>query len=386
MELMAAAKAELGHGAEAVEIYGRLASGRRLSPWGYYNLGRLHQLQGRTEAAEEAYQRALRLDGTLAPAWNNLGLLHLERGDLQGAVAVFRRALQLSPGFVEGWNNLGVVLDEAGDIEGAEAAYQKALQLEPDHISALFNLAHLYQRTSKYREAEGLLVKLLQIQPSHQEARFLLAALKGEMVARPPSSFVRRLFDGVAGRFDEILQDQLEYRTPEQLHKLLLEVGAVKGRGLDLGCGTGLGSLLYRPSLGLLIGGDISPKMLKKAREKGGYDHLLAFDLFAPWPISLKLDLVYAADVMVYCGDMAAACARVRENLVPGGAFGFSVELLREEEGVRLLPSGRYAHSRGAVEAALAATGFEVIKQVETVLRKEGGVPVEGLLVAARAG
>ncbi len=341
-------------------------------------------MEGREKEAEAAYRRALALEPSIAPAWNNLGLLLLERGEAREAIPLLRRALELDPSLVEAWNNLGVALEETGDPASAETAYTQALELVPRHLSARFNRAHLLQRRERWEEARRELRAVLELDPSHQEARYLLAALEGESPSRAPVPYLRRLFDQVAGRFDAILVEELEYRTPQELFRLLHGLGAVQGRALDAGCGTGLGAHLYRPLVSLLMGCDISPRMLLKARERGVYDHLAAFDLLAPWPLALRFHLIYAADVLVYCGDLALAGRRFREALLPGGFLGFSVELLQEPGGVRLLPTGRYAHSREAVAEALTGEGFQVVAMEERILRKEGGREVEGLLVAAK--
>jgi predicted TPR repeat methyltransferase len=61
-----------------------------------------------------------------------------------------------------------------------------------------------------------------------------------------------------------------------------------------------------------------------------------------------------------------------------GGLFAVSIEL-GGREGFTLLPSGRFAHSLGYLEAT--AIDFTILEAVESNIRLEAGRPVSGLYV-----
>ena len=67
--------------------------------------------------------------------------------------------------------------------------------------------------------------------------------------------------------------------------------------------------------------------------------------------------------------------------------LGFSVEDAgdRAPDGHLLNPHGRYAHSAAYVRRCLEGAGFAVLGLDPAVLRTEGGKPVHGLIVVARA-
>ncbi|HID98347.1 MAG TPA: methyltransferase domain-containing protein, partial [Thermodesulfobacteriaceae bacterium] len=156
---------------------------------------------------------------------------------------------------------------------------------------------------------------------------------------------------------------------------------------LDLGCGTGLGSRLYRPFAEKLVGVDISEKMLEKAAEKGTYDSLVSLDILTDWNLSMGFDLIYSADVFVYIGGLNRIFSSAYACIRPGGIIGFSAELLEGggQGGYRLKRSGRYAHSLEYVKGVLNSCGFRLLDIVEGVhLRQEAGSPVKGFLVAAQ--
>ena len=74
---------------------------------------------------------------------------------------------------------------------------------------------------------------------------------------------VADFFDTLADRWDELC-----YHDPEKLNDILQRTGLRKGlRILDIGCGTGvLESYLLPYSPLQIVGVDISPGMIKKAR------------------------------------------------------------------------------------------------------------------------
>ncbi|QNB00305.1 methyltransferase domain-containing protein [Massilia sp. Se16.2.3] len=81
-----------------------------------------------------------------------------------------------------------------------------------------------------------------------------------------------------------------------------------------MGCGTGLCGPVLRPRSRTLTGVDLSERMLARAAETGLYDSLACADLQAYLDSCHgDVDLVMAADVLVYFGDLAALfaqCAR----------------------------------------------------------------------------
>jgi predicted TPR repeat methyltransferase len=128
------------------------------------------------------------------------------------------------------------------------------------------------------------------------------------------------------------------------------------GAMLDLGCGTGLAGVAFRPYVDRLVGMDISPGMIEQAKAKNVYDELAAADLleFLHAESESKFDLVLAADVFVYCSDLApiaAASARVMKH---GALFAFTVET-HGGSGALLQGTLRYAHAEDHVRAAIAA-------------------------------
>ncbi|WP_135470608.1 class I SAM-dependent DNA methyltransferase, partial [Crenalkalicoccus roseus] len=258
----------------------------------------------------------------------------------------------------EPWLALAHARREAGDAPGAGAAAERALRLAAT--------------------APALA----------EQARFLLAALGREAPpARAPAAYVRDLFDQFAPRFEAELTGRLEYRTPALLAALLEEAGvAPEGRlrVLDLGCGTGLSGAALAPFARHLAGLDLSPRMLAEARRRGLYHALHEAELVEWLPRHPDaFDLIAAADVLNYLGDLAPALAAMAQALAPGGIAAFSVEA-GEGAPYALSAAMRYRHDPGHVAALAGAAGFAVLARREAVLRRERGAPVAGMLFVLR--
>ncbi|WP_184718431.1 methyltransferase [Caulobacter sp.] len=195
---------------------------------------------------------------------------------------------------------------------------------------------------------------------------------------RAPPAYVEALFDDLAQRFDRQLVEMLDYRAPELLANLVAGRYARFARILDLGCGTGLAAPFLGGFGAQLTGVDLSSAMLAKAAERGGYDHLVqaeAVTFLQSQPSAF--DLIFAADVLIYFGDLAPLLTAAAEALAHGGVLAFSVE--RGEAGWRLLPTARYAHGDDYVRQ-VAAPGFRIADHEDIVLRREATGVTQGRL------
>ena len=351
-----------------------------------YNLARLKQLENDHKGAISIYRAILEKEPGYGLAWNNLGIAYRETGDQDEALSCFRRAVAFAPDMAEAWNNLGVAQDEFNMIQDASKSYRKAIEIRSDYASAHFNLGVSLQKLGLFKEAEDHYKKVLETKPDDEAARFMLQSLgTSETPDAAPAEHVRRIFDRCAGTFERILVKELEYNTPELLFDLVRPYLTEEMNVLDLGCGTGLGSQLYRPFAKRLIGVDVSSKMLEKAAEKKIYDRLKVFDILQDWEFPLKFDLIYSSDVFVYFGNLDPIIRSASSYLVYGGIIAFSVERLEDNSmEYRLFPSGRYAHSRTYVQGCLRRHGLQLIEATKADIRKQSGNQVKGLLIVAK--
>lgn len=361
--------------------------------------------RGRPAEAERLLRNALALQPQRATLHHNLGNTLAAQGRMEEALACFERSTALRPDHTPTRVNIARALQALGRVDDALAAIDAALAASPASADALMIRAGLLAEQARRPGADAMAhahaVQAYRQAEAHgadaDMVRYALAAL-GADKAPPmsPAQYVRQLFDRYAPRFDEHLRDRLNYRTPEVLVAAALAQVAPEAVGadaacpglavVDLGCGTGLCGPLLRPAARRVVGVDLSARMLEGAAARG-YDELVCEDAvtYLDGQPAASFDLVLAADVVVYIGDLGPLAAAVRRALRPGGVFAFSAEA-HDGIGYLLQPTRRYAHADAYVDAIAHAQGLEPVARHREVLREEHGTPVEGVLHVLRRG
>ncbi|MBB3222968.1 tetratricopeptide repeat protein [Pseudoduganella umbonata] len=396
----------LGRLDEALDSY---AAALALSP-GYpealCNRALALQELGRHEAALDGFAAAL----AVRPAWpeavNGAAVSLLATGDADGALQGFDRALQLRPGYAEAWCGRASLLLYAGQPEAALDSWHRALAARPGYARAQLGLANTLRALGRHEAAVIAYRQAKKMGADAATVDYLLAALgAGAAPQASPPDYVAALFDSYAPRFDRHLVDELRYRTPALLAGLLrrhlprvmenttaenaaAEHTAADLDVLDLGCGTGLCGPLLRPVARHLAGVDLSRAMLARAGALDVYDELACADIVAFLrDDGRRWDVLAAADVLVYVGDLDALFAAARRALRAGGVFAFSVEMLEDgaaqgsdSAGYALRRSGRYAHAAPYLQQQATRHGFALRALESCTLRQDSGVDVAGLL------
>jgi predicted TPR repeat methyltransferase len=127
--------------------------------------------------------------------------------------------------------------------------------------------------------------------------------------------------------------------------------------------------------------------MIAQAAVKGIYDRFVTADLADALreeaADAAQYHLVLAADVFVYVNDLAPIFAAIARVLAPNGLVAFTVET-HPADGVKLLPTLRYAHGEAYVRAVLGDAGLTAAQLAKAAVRSEKGVPVDSLVVVAQ--
>jgi predicted TPR repeat methyltransferase len=276
-------------------------------------------------------------------------------GDYGAATELLAQCLELAPDWAPAWFALGAARERLGDLAAAIAAYRRASAHDPqDVLGASLALARLGAAQVPQSAA-----------PAH----------------------VARLFDQYAPRFDEHLIDGLGYRAPTLLRDAVAEACAHAnrpmhfGRAFDFGCGTGLAGAAFRDCVEHLGGVDLSAGMIAQARTKGVYDALHvgnAVDHLREAP-DRSVDLVLAADVLVYIGNLAPLFTQIARVLASGGLFAFTAE---SHNGYGYVIGGetRYAHSQKYIEGTAWEVGLSVLLLNLASTRRNKRAIVPGLV------
>jgi len=114
--------------------------------------------------------------------------------------------------------------------------------------------------------------------------------------------------------------------------------------------------------------------MLTKAKNTGLYDELHCAEI-SDW-LQLQdqdFDLIIAADVFVYIGDLDPVFAAASRVMPAGAVLGFSVEMTDDSADYLLLPSQRYAHSHAYLQRLARLHGFVIADASQQVARQDKG-------------
>lgn len=274
-----------------------------------------------------------------------------QEGDFDAAADLLRQTLERAPHWAPAWAALAEAHEAAGATAEAVAAWKRVDQLD----------------------TEGTFGAALH-----------LARLRGTSAPSMPDAYVRSLFDAYAPRFDRHLCERLNYRGPALLAEALAAVapGRRFAEALDLGCGTGLVGQALRPLVAACDGVDLSPAMIEQARRTGAYRCLAVSSLVDALAGSApcRYELVTAADVLVYLGDLAPAMRGIARVLAPSGLLVFTVQAA--ESGSYLLgPDLRFSHAEAYVDDVVAGAGLAVVRSTPAATRTERGRDVPGLVV-----
>lgn len=266
-----------------------------------------------------------------------------------------RQATQLAPGDSDNWYELGEIAQVIGLRDEARVAYEKYVELEPND----------------------------------EEVKHILIALRDEPPPPRMSNIaLQQMYAEFSRTFEENLVKELGYKGPERVRELIdpLLGDRTDLSILDLGCGTGLAGVQFKPRAARLTGVDISPEMIELARARNLYDRLEVSEI-TDWlaRCTERFDLALACDCLIYFGDLRQVIVPLARLLCPKGLFAFTLEK-GEEFPHRLTDSGRYAHHADHVREVAAEANLTVARLEEGFLRTESDVPVIGLYVALENG
>jgi predicted TPR repeat methyltransferase len=376
---------------EAESIYLQLLAAKPDDVDALHYLGVLRHRQQRNEEAVALITRAVSFAPRDANAWNSLGNIVSSIGKLPAAEYAYRRAVESRPDFFTAWFNLGIVLRRLQKREEAIDAFQHAVALNPKAADAHESIAVMNMHLHRYQEASAAFQRWHDADPDNPIPRHMVAAFTQQAPARADDAYVTKLFDRMSGDFDATLAN-LGYAAPQLACAALgkfVRLGERRLAILDAGVGTGLCGPLLRASARQLVGVDLSPGMLDKARARQVYDELHVGELVTfmrAHPSSY--DVVLSADTLVYFGELEAAFAAAQVTLTPDGVLVFTLEAepAGSDASHRLNPNGRYSHREDYVRATLAGAGFTVLQLEPGVLRRDMGQDVVGHVVVAKWG
>jgi predicted TPR repeat methyltransferase len=371
-----------GHPGEAETLYREVLADEPSHFGALHLLGVIAGQGCRYAEARGLIEQAIRVDSRVAAAHVNLGHAHYALGFLGEALASYERALVLQPAYRLALMGRGKTCWALGRLTDALASYDAALDIEPDCGESQMHRGDILLGLGRSADAVVSLRRAMACGADAERIRFVLASIgEAAIPVVAPAGYVQDLFDHYAAGFDQALVEGLHYRTPESLARLVsIHSSPAPLDILDLGCGTGLCGPLLKPLARRLTGIDLSATMLARARARAVYSELECVELTDYLSRhEREFDLVVAADVFVYVGDLAPAFAGAQRALRAGGRFAFSVEA-SEQRDWELAVTRRYRHAKPYLERLAGEHGFAVAAVENSVLRHNDGNDVHGYL------
>ncbi len=383
---------------------------------------RLAQKSGNLPMAIKSARMALEME----PVWHvpmiELAQLLSQSHQIDEAMQLARKAASLEP------DNFQVIMSVAQVAERCDADEvmvwaSRAADLAPERVDLKLALGNKYVKRRQWTEALGIYATMLAANPkdvhallgrlsvalgqddmaqARTDADTLLALLPNDEVIQywhtaahgkvpltQPRQLVTHLFDDMSGNFDLTLVRNLQYKLPEKVAQMLVDLHPTRQFNLlDLGCGTGLLGLYLRRIQGHIIGVDLSTEMIRQAARHNVYSRFHTvnlIDALRETPAD-TYEAITCLDALIYVGDMSTVVPNALRVLKPGGHFIFSCETAEDGEADLVLrPTGRYAHKQSHVEKLCMDAGFAYV-HVEPLpnLRLDNGLPQKGYLVVAR--
>jgi len=177
-------------------------------------------------------------------------------------------------------------------------------------------------------------------------------------------SSVQQIYGHLAKTYDRELRDIMGYTAYVDIPRQIIDaLGDRQARILDLGCGTGLSSLLFFEQGHDVTGIDGVGAMVQRAR-KLPYKKVIQQDLESRWRVKdASFDAAVMLGVMEYIIYPHVLLRQVHDKLVPGGLFGFTVphkSALYEKDGLK----SYYAKE---IRPVIVKSGFEILGSEKTL-------------------
>lgn len=384
----------------------------------YYNLGLALTKSGKREEAINAYRALIELAPLHAGARFQLGCLLMQQAHYQAAIEQFTaierdhpfhfetetniatcylklrrlneakmhylKALALSSQDTQILFNLGVISMQQGFPKEAVEYYLRLLKIDSDHIDTHNNLAIVYLALQNKDAALTHFREALRLKPDNPTLTYIINMMSGgKNIKAAPSEYVQSLFDAYADHYEDHLTQSLQYVVPNELYDIIGRIETLpqgKWDILDLGCGTGLCGALFKSAAHTLTGVDIAEQMLAKAQQKNIYDKLIKADILNFLRRSTKdqYDLILAADVLVYFGDLDDLMFAIANVLKQRGLLAFNIEV-STQVAYQLTSSGRFAHSKQYVENCALKNNLEILMAKSGFMRKQEQEDVYGM-------
>lgn len=144
----------------------------------YTNLGMAYDDSHLPNKAIPTYQKAIEIsNNTLFQPWYDLGNTLGQLGKTDQAIDAYQQAIKINPSFAPAYTNVAKIYFDRKDFKGAIEFLKNAEQINPHQISILYTIAAISSDSGDTTTAKTYAQKILAIDPSNQQAKQLLSQL-----------------------------------------------------------------------------------------------------------------------------------------------------------------------------------------------------------------
>ena len=156
-------------------------------------------------------------------------------------------------------------------------------------------------------------------------------------------------YGGFALVYDEFMDNVDYHQWCDYAAKLLTKYGAKDGTLVEIGCGTGTGTMLLHEKGYNMIGIDLSQEMLEIAESKKEEEDIVyvlqdATNLQLPYAVPAMVSIGDSMNYITSVPDLESVFACVSENLKKGGVFIFDLKTIHFFRDI--LAENTYAENR----------------------------------------
>jgi len=146
-----------------------------------FNLAVKNHQEGKTDIAQNYYQKVLKIDPNNLVTHNNLGIIFQGLGEIQKAKKSFEKAIEINPDYSNAHYNLGATFQELGQYQKAKDCYEKVIKIDPNYSSAHNNLGNLFKELGEEQKAKECYEKAIDLNPNYVNAHNNLGTIFQEL-------------------------------------------------------------------------------------------------------------------------------------------------------------------------------------------------------------
>lgn len=116
------------------------------------------------------FSQAIKIDPSIATAYNNRGSAYLSLKQYQQAISDYTLAIQLNPGYSDAYYNRGCVYSDLSQYDQAISDYTTGIQLNPSDASAYYNRGLAHTALKQYHQAINDYTQTIKLDPKDANA------------------------------------------------------------------------------------------------------------------------------------------------------------------------------------------------------------------------